>query len=369
MTKLQMRRAWFQVHKWIGLALAILIIPLSLSGALLVWDQPLDRLLNPARYAVSGAQLLPAQAYVAAAGRALPPGARIAMLNFPDGAGPVIVQASPAGGGKRQAGPPARTSVYLDPPNARVLAIANSRSGALRVIHMLHGSLLVPGVGRSVVGWIGVAMMLSCFTGLWLWWPTVGAWARGLRWKRHRNFDTNLHHLMGFWIALPLFVLSLTGAWIAFPGFFGALTGQASAQRGPDRGARMRAQPLAAPHLTIDQAIAAAGSRARTVAWPTDTSPSWTVTLDDPPREATVSDADATVTIAPARTHGGAGIAGLMRRLHDGDGMGPVWQTIIFIGGVLPAALAITGIIMWWRARNWRAALAARMRADRVAAE
>ena len=29
---------WLSVHKWIGLALAILIIPISLSGAALVWD-------------------------------------------------------------------------------------------------------------------------------------------------------------------------------------------------------------------------------------------------------------------------------------------------------------------------------------------
>ena len=31
MSKLAMRRAWFQVHKWIGLVLAILIIPLLVS--------------------------------------------------------------------------------------------------------------------------------------------------------------------------------------------------------------------------------------------------------------------------------------------------------------------------------------------------
>ena len=36
-SKIGLRNAWFQVHKWIGLILAILIIPLSLSGAALVW--------------------------------------------------------------------------------------------------------------------------------------------------------------------------------------------------------------------------------------------------------------------------------------------------------------------------------------------
>ena len=33
-----------------------------------------------------------------------------------------------------------------------------------------------------------------------------------------------------------------------------------------------------------------------------------------------------------------------MRRIHDGTGMGAVWQVIIFLGGVLPTALAVTGV-------------------------
>ena len=354
LTKLQLRRAWFQVHKWIGLILAALIIPLSLSGALLVWDRPLDHVLNPARYAVSGAALQPPHAYVDAARRVLPAGDPIASITFAEGRGPVVVQAVAPGAGRR-AGPPLRLSVWLDPPTARVLAVGNNRSGALRVIHMLHGSLLLPGVGRTLVGWIGVAMMLSCLTGLWLWWPTVGRWTRGLRWRRHRNLETNLHHLIGFWIALPLFVLSLTGAWIAFPGVFGG-------GRAPGRpAARSSVLPIAAPLTSPDAVLAAvrrAGvERVGTIAWPaSDGAPQWTIAAGR--RTLTLNDGDGTIASAPTRPHGGTGLAGTMRRIHDGDSMGPVWQAIIFLAGIAPAALAVTGIIMWWRARRWRAALA-----------
>jgi uncharacterized iron-regulated membrane protein len=356
MTKLQLRRAWFQVHKWIGLILAILIIPLSLSGALLVWDQPLDRLLNPARYAVSGTAQLSPQAYVDAARHVLPAEDRIASLTLPDGRGPIIVQASVASA-KRRAGPPARVSVWLDPPTARVLAIADSRSGALRVIHMLHGSLLVPGIGRTIVGSIGVAMALSCLTGLWLWWPTVGTWARGLRWRRHRNLDTNLHHLMGFWIALPLFVLSLTGAWISFPGLFSGGRGE-----GPPR--PRGTQPIASPATPLATVLAAAPGPIRTLTWPTaGKHPAWTIATDR--TTLALDDRTRTITTAPRRPHGGPGLAGMMRRIHDGDGMGPIWQAIIFVGGILPAALAVTGVIMWWRARGWRQARDERARQAR----
>jgi uncharacterized iron-regulated membrane protein len=365
MSKLAVRRAWFQVHKWIGLILAVLIIPLSLSGAALVWHDALDRIVDPGRYAISGEALLDPDVYVAAAAAALKHGERISLLTMPEGGGPVVVAASAATAPVRP-GPPQRTMVYLDPPTARVLEVSPSTGGLVRFLHVLHGSLQVPGVGRTIVGWIGVAMMVSCFTGLWLWWPTVGKWTRGLRFRRHRNTDANLHHLFGFWVALPLFVLSLTGAWISFPQVFGKLTGEASRPRGgPDRGALARARPLAKPAQPLDVAIGKARGVAgavplRSVAWPTDLSADWTVTFEGRGAPVGVKVADDTggATAAPARTQGG--VARWMRRIHDGTDMGPVWQVIIFLGGILPAVLAVTGVMMWWRARGWKAELAAR---------
>jgi len=360
MSKLAWRRTWFQVHKWIGLILAILIIPLSLTGAALVWDEALDHGLNPQRYAISGGTLIDPDRYVAAARGALKPGDAIVSLALPDGDGPVIVTASSPG--KSISGPP-RTMVYLDPPTARVLDVANNRSGVLRVFHMIHGSLMLPGAGRAIVGWIGVAMMVSCFTGLWLWWPTVGKWVRGLRWRRHHNLDTNLHHLMGFWIALPLFVLSLTGAWISFPQFFGALTGGAPQRGGGmDRAAMARAKPLAATNLSLENAVtrsqAVQPGDVRQITFPTDLKREWKIALaGDPQPSVTVDDATGKAKpgkIVPEDT------GRLMRRIHDGTRMGLVWQTILFLSGILPAVLAITGIIMWWRARHWKKDLKAR---------
>jgi uncharacterized iron-regulated membrane protein len=361
MSKLAVRRAWFQVHKWIGLVLAILIIPLSLSGAALVWHDALDRIVDPARYAISGEALLGPDVYVAAAAAALKHGERIALLTMPEGGGPVVVAAS-AGTAPVRPGPPQRTMVYLDPPTARVLEVSPSSGGLVRFLHVLHGSLQVPGVGRTIVGWIGVAMMVSCFTGLWLWWPTIGKWTRGLRFRRHRNTDTNLHHLFGFWIALPLFVLSLTGVWISFPQVFG----QRPAGRGvPDRIALARAKPLVKPAQPLAVAITKArgvvgDAPLRSVAWPTDLNADWTVTFASKSAPVSVKVADDTggATAAPARPQGG--VARWMRRIHDGTDMGPVWQAIIFLGGILPAVLAVTGVIMWWRARGWKAELAAR---------
>ena len=51
-----------------------------------------------------------------------------------------------------------------------------------------------------------------------------------------------------------------------------------------------------------------------------------------------------------------------MRSLHDAHDYNAVWQTIAFLGGLAPAVLGITGIIMWLRTRGWRARVAAARR-------
>ncbi|HEU0044242.1 PepSY-associated TM helix domain-containing protein [Sphingomonas sp.] len=380
MTKLKWRRTWFQVHKWIGLILAVLIIPISLTGSALVWHDALERMIEPQRFATSGDTLLAPEIYVAAATTRLKPGERIAQITMPDPGpehgDPVTVAAAPAAAGPPRGGPPPRTLVFLDPPTAQVLDVATNSGGLVRFLHVLHGSLQIPGGwGRSIVGWIGVAMMLSAFTGLWLWWPTTGSMKRALRWGRHRNTDTNIHQTFGFWVALPLFVLSLTGAWISFPRFFGSLVGQApQQQRGPDRAALARAKPLDRTALTLPSAIARARAVApgdlRQVSWPTTLKPDWSVQLkptNGPPATIAVTDGSGVATLTP-RPGGQGGVARWMRRIHDGTDMGMVWQIIIFIGGIIPAVLAVTGIIMWWRARGWKADLARRQAAKQAVA-
>ena len=50
----RLRRFWLDVHLWIGVGLLIALVPLSVTGSILVWHDPLDRALHADRYAVSG---------------------------------------------------------------------------------------------------------------------------------------------------------------------------------------------------------------------------------------------------------------------------------------------------------------------------
>jgi uncharacterized iron-regulated membrane protein len=234
----------------------------------------------------------------------------------------------------------------LDAKTAAPIDRAGTREGVLPVLHVLHGSLMVPGVGRQIVGWIGVAMLLSALTGLWLWWPLKGNFRRGLRWQRRPDFNSNLHHTGGFWIALPLAVLSFTGVWICLPAMV------SGSFRPP-----AQAKLLEQPRLNAEQALVAAQALAEgqvaSIAWPTEWNPVWTVALKGPgkPQEVKVADSDAKASLVPPEPET---FTQTMRRIHDGTGMPVVWQIIIFVGGILPALLAVTGILMWLRMRRRR---------------
>jgi len=368
-TVLRLRGYWLSVHKWIGILLAVLIIPISVTGAALVWHDWLDEQLNPQRYAVSTseARLTPAQYANAARSRAGPDD-RLASLRYPEGGeGPVVATVTQARQGE---GPPQRLNVWIDPGTGQVLDAANSNSGLVRVFHVLHGSMMIPVWGRTIVGWVGVFMFISCLTGIWLWWPIGGSFRRGFRWKRQNSTNANIHHQVGFWVLVPLAMLSFTGFWISFPNTFGVFeASQPKAKGNPaeERARAQRARPLARTAMAPEAALAAAipasgGGRLVSVTWPTDQSSQWKLSFERAGGPAEVAVDDARGTVTPPRPPRPETNARLMRRLHDGTNMGLVWQILIFLGGIIPAILAVTGLVMWWRSRGWKKALARKRR-------
>jgi uncharacterized iron-regulated membrane protein len=371
----RLRRAWLTVHLWLGVGLMVAFVPLSASGALLVWHDALDRALYAGRYAVSGPTAAqPPSAYAAAARGAFAGQATLTQLRLPSRPGDPVVAVGRIAGPPAANGRPRTLNAWIDPPTAKVLATAEIARTATMVMHRLHGQLLVPGVGRKIVGWLGWAMFVSSATGLWLWWPRHANVLKGLRWRRGASQLFNLHHTVGFWLCLPLAVLSLTGVYISFPQTSHALFG-APPPPGPGLGQRPArndprfAPPLAAPRLTVDQAMAAAlaeapGAALASVNLPqTGKAPAWRIEVQ-PPGGAparTIRVDDASGAVKPAKDRAGDGRerqpderSRWIRRIHDGTDMGPVWRTIITAAGVAPLILALSGLVMWLRRRGRR---------------
>lgn len=370
----RLRRLWLDVHLWIGVGLLVLLIPLGLSGAYLVWHDPIDRALHAERYATSGNTRLPVEAYAAAAQGAFGARALLNQIRLPERTGDPVVATGRISGPAGPGGRPRTLNAWIDPASGRVLDVAEVARGFSMTMHRLHGSLLIPGVGRKVVGWLGWAMFVSCATGLWLWWPRHGGFLKGLRWRRGASQLFNLHHMLGFWICLPLAALSLTGVVLSFPQTAERLAGARPSARqadGPPFQRGRTAGPLPRPATSLGEALAAAeavrpGGEVASVDWPQiGDRPAWRIEFRGHGQGASpVSVDDRSSRARAARADAGgrpqrSALATWSRRIHDGADMGLVWQTIIVAGGLAPTVLSLSGLVMWLRRRARRRTLAA----------
>lgn len=372
----RLRSFWLDVHLWIGVGLFALLVPLGVSGALLVWHDPLDELLHPHRFETAGGPAKAPSVLLASAREAFGDRATVSQLRMPeDGEGPVIATARLNGEALKPGQRPTQLTAWIDPATGRVLDVANTRDELINIMHRLHGSLLIttPGLGRKIVGWMGWAMTVSCLTGLWLWWPRNNAVVKGLRWRRSPSTMTNLHHMFGFWVLVPLLVVSLTGVYISFPDTSKALFGVAEWQKGPRPPRPVPPPPLAAPAQPIDAVVAAAraakpGLPLASVSLPTaGRRATWRVQFEagsaGEPVTVQVSDKDGQVARERREAAAGAArpddLSRMMRRIHDGQEMPFLWQLLVFLTGVAPPLLGITGTVMWLRRRARRKRLAA----------
>lgn len=355
----RLRRLWLNVHLWIGLGLAALLVPISLSGALLVWHDEIEALLNPSRYSFTDGQALPPTQLMASATAALGREYQPVAVRMPqaDGA-PAIVNVREGRRGA-EGGRPRVMSVYLDPATGRVLDTVEFRATFFGFLHRFHENLTIPEYnGRDIVGWVGAGMLVMSLSGLYLWWPRNVSFRRGLRWRRGPRVSFNLHHLLGFWIAIPLAVVSLTGIYLGFPQqgrqLLSAVAPVTPQQRGGFGGAPMRQM-----NLDADKAMAAAlgtegGARVSAIFLPTQQNQNWRVQLRSDSQAGVINvivddKSGAANKVIPLS---GDRAAQWIRWIHVGSHTGPVWQVIVFLCGIFPTVFAVTGTMIWLRSRR-----------------
>jgi uncharacterized iron-regulated membrane protein len=356
-----------RLHRWLGLVLTALLVPVALSGALLVWYDEIDRLAHPARYAVTGdAAMLTPDDYLARAARALGQDFELNALRFPRETGfPIEVTARQrAEAGRR----PRIFIAFIDPPTGDVLDTMDFRASLLGALHVFHENLTIPEYsGRAIVGWVGVVMLTLSLTGIWLWWPR-GALLSALRWRRSPRTASNLHHLVGFCLAIPLAVVSATGIYLAFPPFarsvMSSLAPMAPQQARPGFGSRLQEPQLAAARA-LELALALApGTRPAALFPPViapgpsgarpRNEPAWRVQLrgeGDDIVTVMVDDRRGAAVRQPDPLSGDRA-AQWIRWVHEGSRGGAAWRVALFLTGLGPLVFVVTGAMVWWHGRR-----------------
>jgi len=213
---LRVRRALFQVHVWSGIAAGLYVLMMSVTGSVLVYANELYELATPQPILSKASGPRQTDDQLAQAARDLYPAYRVVKIGRalnPDQAVDVWL-------GK---GDEVKQRLF-DPRSG--IDLGNSVSKSIWMISKLldlHDNLLAGRTGRKINGAGAGALLVLAMTGLVIWWPGIQSWrrsltlGRGAGWKRS---VWHLHSMIGFWSAGFILIFGASGVYLGNPQAF-----------------------------------------------------------------------------------------------------------------------------------------------------
>lgn len=342
-----MRRASFLTwHRQLALLFAPLILLQAITGSVLLFREPLGRLLEPTPTAgpVLGTDRLFAAA--AASGKRVerlqPPAApgRMAMAQIVDDDG-------------------TRTLAAIDPVSVRVMREGGLAAFPVEAALRLHYQLLAGNTGLFVVLLTGAVLVLMAGTGLAFWWPVRGRWSKSLTLNPRMPARVRLRHWhrnFGVVVALLIGCSGVTGVLLAGADLLPLLTAPApkpavttSAAVAPTPAsveAGVRLAQAEFPRAQVRDLRFAPGGR-------------MDVNLMAPERNSLAVHV-VKVDLASGRIASVVAAqdnpALWMKILpyHSGDEFGLIGQLILLIEALVLIGLGVSGPLMWWQQRKRR---------------
>ena len=347
---MNVRAVWLKAHLWVGLAIGLPLIVVALSGAILVFEDDLDRALNPAvSFVTPGGRALPLEEVVTRA-RAAFPDAQLNGLSLPESPN-IALQISAS------AKPQGAFAIAINQYTGQVLG-TRSGPGLARQIHLLHTRLFAGEIGEWIVGTITFLTLFMAIAGMVLWWPrkifTVKMSASG----RRINFD--LHNMFGFYASAVFFFIALTGMMIAFEQWTDPMFLRLNDAPVPPLARESTVVPGAHP-LTPDALARAAeaalpGAFVKNLGIPNGGKNSIVAFMKFPEdrtpagrsRVALDQYSGQVLTVINTRTvPAGTRLINLKRSAHTGDIYGAATRALYFVTCLMLAGQVVTGLRIW----------------------
>lgn len=336
------RARWLRLHKYIGLAMAALLLVQAVTGMLLLYRGPVARWIDPAGMTSHGAApAISAGTAVAGAERALP-GFAVARLFAPDGEGATYVAEMTGAQGTRYAS--------VDPAGGTVLRAGPVWAFPVEAALQLHYRLMAGKAGMAVVLLNTLALLAMAGTGLAYWWPKKGPVSKQLsiRWNMaFRLVLRQLHRTAGVLMSVLLGFMAVTGLLLVVPELIGA-----------------DAPPLqrpAANAMAIDRSLGLAQS-----AFPDSVLRDFRLTderlianFHAPERNPRAVHRAIVTLAAPhivsaTRAENNGALWMSVLPLHAGNSFGLIGPVAVMLIALSLIALTLTGPLMWWQARAVR---------------
>lgn len=376
------RKILFWCHLAAGVTAGAIILIMSVTGVLLTYERQMIRRADARAYTVTSpapdAARLPIETLIARAREAKPDAAPTGVTLRADERAPVEINFGREG------------ALFVDPYTAEVYGEgAKSTRAFFRAVTDLHRWLALSGdgrpAGRAITGACNLLFLFIVASGFYLWFP------RRLAWKQIKNVlwfrgglsgkarDFNWHNVIGFWTALPLFIVVLSGVVISYQ-WAGDLVYRVVGERPPTRqnpgddrsqgGNRPRGDAAQTPPADFDALIARAqahvpGWRSVVMQLPTKADAPVAFTIDradggQPQHRAQLQLDQATGEVKRFEPFGaqtpGRRLRSILRFAHTGEVLGLAGQTIAGLASLGACVLVWTGLALSWRRlRAWRA--------------
>ncbi|EDT41932.1 PepSY-associated TM helix domain protein [Burkholderia ambifaria MEX-5] len=363
--KRTMRAIWLRIHLWLGLTVGALLSVIGLTGSALVFYTSLDEAFElPAVHSSKANDPPTYESVLQLLKRTWPDRTGGWRLELPSGTSPLIRARyyRPAEKVDKAFAP---LLVWIDPGSLRVVHHAFWGDTPMTWLYDLHYTLLIDGVGRQVVGCLGLVALISVGSGLYLWWPRRRNFRAALtvRLRASRQRTTyDLHKIGGVYLLPVVAILIVTGVLLDMPETFNPAIGRASPLFAPPV-----CKSIPGPRrISLDDALSAARLR-----FP-DATPRWLETPDGPQGcyrfrlhrqgepgfrfPATTVWVEAyTGAVVGARdvTAQSAGDTFLawLHPLHSGEALGMPGRLVVLVSGLAFPLLFVTGILRWRQKR------------------
>lgn len=361
---MRLRRLWLFTHRWLGLTAGLLLVLLGLTGSLLVFDHAIDEWLNPNLLLTQGSgQRKPLVDIIGSAESAFAESSRkpisVSRPRVDNGVWTVWFSTGTEVD-------PKFLAVYVDPYNAKVTGQRIWGEDLMSWIYKLHFQLLAGRTGAIVVGVIGILMMLSILSGLFLWWPLWRNSARAaFAIRPGARFNYDLHKTTGILSAAFLLVIAFTGVYMEFYDVFHSVIKSFAEVTEAPEDLTSTVISSATP-LTPDEAVTIAQAEFPEAKFdhlhpPTGSAGFYEVAFrqhDEVQRSFGRSQVfldQYTGQILAIRRPQDATAADAFFAwqfpLHNGEAFGLAGRWFVFFLGLIPTLLYVTGFILWWRRR------------------